>query len=104
MNMLTQNFWIVICLCVCVEAIYLFMRSNSHIMCICLILFGFACLMMISEVQGRYKCVMYPIISVLAADGIMQLVGMLKNAYPKWRRYMQSMIKIPKMFKKGKDN
>lgn len=33
-------------------------------------IFGFILLLMLSEVQPRYKCVFYPLLSILAADGI----------------------------------
>lgn len=84
-GMLTQNFWVVICIFMCMEAVSLFFYSDSNRMFICLIIFGFACLMLLSEVQGRYKCVMYPFISILVADGIIRIEGMLRSIYR--RRY-----------------
>lgn len=93
-NMLTQNFWIVICLCMFVEAVFLFMRPDSHTMYIYLILFGFACLMLISEVQGRYKCVMYPILSILAADGVLRIVAIFRYIVYRWERRRPSIGKV----------
>lgn len=104
MNMLTQIFWIVICLCVCAEAVFLFIRSNSHIMCVCLILFGFACLMIISEVQGRYKCVMYPTLSILAADGVMKVITLFKCIARKWRWHMGPIKRTPEAANARKDD
>lgn len=76
MNTITQNFWILICFFVCVEAIFLFIRTDRNYLFICLVLFGFACLMLLSEVQPRYKCVMYPIMSILAAGGMVRCIGL----------------------------
>ena len=80
-GMLTQNFWVVICIFMCIEAVSLLFCSDSNRMFICLVLFGFACLMLLSEVQGRYKCVMYPFIAMLAADGIIGIKCELRNQH-----------------------
>ena len=51
-----------------------FFISDKHYMLIGLILFGFALLLLIIEVQGRYKCIMYPIMSILAAEGLTKIL------------------------------
>lgn len=83
--MLTQNFWVLICFFLCIDSVFLFIQMDKYRMCISLILFGFAILMLLSEVQGRYKCVMYPIISMLAADRIIRLIVLLKQLAGKYK-------------------
>ncbi|MDE7274145.1 MAG: hypothetical protein K2N95_13965 [Lachnospiraceae bacterium] len=93
-NTLTQNFWMMTCIFVCMEAAFLLFRSDSRRMFSCLFLFGFACLMFLSEVQERYKCVMYPIISILAADGIVHFVGVLNLIFGKGKQYICSVSEV----------
>lgn len=82
-----QNFWVIICSFVCLEAVFLLLYSDRFYFFISLILFGFACLMFLTEVQGRYKCVMYPILSILAADGLVRINDVLKTIYQKGKYY-----------------
>lgn len=81
MSIFTQNFWMVICILICAEAVFLFVNPRERYMYMWLILFGFACLLTLSEVQSRYKCVVYPVLSILAADGIVKLLKLLKNVF-----------------------
>lgn len=86
-GVITQIFWLTICFILCIEGLFLLIWSDNNRMIICLILFGFACLMLLTEVQARYKCVMYPILSILAADGIIRLNNVLKTMWKKKRRH-----------------
>lgn len=87
-GILAQNFWIAICSLVCIEAVFLLFCSDRMHFFICLVLFGFACLMFLTEVQERYKCVMYPFLSILAADGVVRTNDVLKTICHKIKYYL----------------
>ena len=48
-----------------------FITNEKQLIFYCAVaIFGFILLLMLSEAQPRYKCVFYPLLSILVADGI----------------------------------
>lgn len=47
-----------------------------------LIIFGYFCLMLLSEAQSRYKCLILPYLCVLAAAGAAMVSGWIKTRFP----------------------
>ncbi len=80
---ITQSFWVLICFFICIDAFFLFKKTEKYHLVICMLLFGFALLLVISEVQGRYKCVIYPYMSILAAEGIERVTSFTSSVLQK---------------------
>lgn len=76
---ISQAFWVLICLLMCAKAIYLFKDMDEFRLFLCLLMVGFSVLMLIIEVQPRYKCVFYPYMAMLAADGLYNLSATFTN-------------------------
>lgn len=77
----TQSFWMLLCLLVCIDSIYIFIKPDYHRSFLCMLILGFTILMLLIEVQARYKCVLYPYISILASDGLHQIMLTIKNSF-----------------------
>lgn len=67
-----NQYWYIICVVMIVFSAFrnFVVNDNKLIFISSLIIFGFIILLMFSEVQPRYKCIFYPILSLLAADGL----------------------------------
>lgn len=96
--MFTQCFWILICLFVCIDSIYIFIKPDYPHLFLCMLILGFAMLMLLIEVQARYKCVLYPYISILAADGLHQITSTIKERVFKIICYSKYKFKSKRTF------
>ena len=66
-----QIYYMIVCLLMLAAAVYLFFRGDMSLLFLsALIVFGFAMVLVAIEVQPRYKCVVYPFVSILAAHGL----------------------------------
>jgi hypothetical protein len=71
-----QIYYMLVCLLSLAAALYLMKRGEGRLCLLsALIVFGFALVLQAIEVQARYKCVVYPFLSVLAARGLALLHG-----------------------------
>jgi len=67
-----NQIWYLLCvLFIAASAFKCLVLNDKHLLFYCAIaIVGLILLLMLSEVQPRYKCVFYPLLSILAADGI----------------------------------
>ncbi len=90
-NIITQSFWVLICLFIFLDSIYTFFKPDFLHSFLCMLILGFAILMFLLEVQPRYKCVLYPYLSILAADGIYQIMIPIKKRWKQVLNYFSSI-------------
>jgi hypothetical protein len=66
-----QAYYMTVCLLALAAAVCLFFRGDMSLLFLsALVVFGFALVLVAIEVQSRYKCVVYPFLSILAARGL----------------------------------
>lgn len=73
MEPLSQLFWCLVILFMTIGILSELLKKgkkSSAILFFALYIFGFALLLLLIEVQERYKCITYPYISIIAAKGI----------------------------------
>ena len=71
---LMGQYYLLVCLLAAAGCIYLMRRPTGYsVFTHSLFLFGFALIVLIGEPQGRYKCVIFPILCLLAALGLYAL-------------------------------
>jgi len=71
-----QVYYLLVCLLSLAAALYCMKRGEGRLCLLsALVVFGFALVLGAIEVQARYKCVVYPFLSILAARGLTLLTG-----------------------------
>jgi hypothetical protein len=77
----TQIFYMIVCLLALFASFCLLVKGETRLLFLsALIIFGFAAVMAVIEVQPRYKCVVYPFLSILAAYGMTRAPSLLSAA------------------------
>ena len=64
-------------------------KSNTLILLCGIFSFGFLLLLLLIEVQPRYKCVLYPYFSILSANGYFQLFNLRTNLIVFWKKVIR---------------
>lgn len=87
---IVQYFWSVVILLCLLSSIYeLLQQKRNHMMLLTeIFLFGFFLVMLIIEVQTRYKYVCYPYIAIIASNGIAKTLDIIEKLKYKVHMYV----------------
>ena len=89
---LMGQYYLLMCLLAAAGCIYLMRRPTGYsVFTHSLFLFGFALIVLIGEPQGRYKCVIFPILCLLAAIGLYALYQGIRHTWQYIRRLYVSL-------------
>lgn len=76
---IAQVFYVFVAIGLVAGAMYAWKKDERTVIFYsCLVIFGFALLLLLSEVQTRYKCVVYPYMAIVSGYGIYNILMRLK--------------------------
>lgn len=90
LSVFSQWYYFIIVIGVIVGNIISIIKKPNSLILLCGIFsFGFLLLLLLTEVQPRYKCVLYPYLAILSANGFFELFNLRTNLFVFWKRLIR---------------